>query len=143
MKVFFDTSVVVAAILESHSAHERAFTALERIQTGADEGVIGQHSLAEVYGVLTAMPRAPRISPEEAWKCVEDNLFAQMQIVPLNPDDYRHTLSEAAVHGWRSGMIYDALLLACARRAAPDRILTLNLRHFRAIAPDLVQIEEP
>jgi predicted nucleic acid-binding protein len=36
-------------------------------------------------------------------------------------------------------MIYDALLLACARKANADRIYTWNLRHFRALAPDLAE----
>ena len=131
MKVFFDTSVIVAAMLESHPAHEPAFSALERVQAKVDEGVVGQHSLAEVYGVLTAIPRAPRISPIEACRCVEDNLITQMQIVPLTPQDYRHVLAEAAAHGWRSGMIYDALLLACARKVSPDRILRAPHRLLR------------
>ena len=35
------------------------------------------------------------------------------------------------------GQIYDALLLDCARKFEADRIYTLNLRHFRRLAPDL------
>lgn len=34
-------------------------------------------------------------------------------------------------------MIYDALILACARKVKADRIYTHNLKHFRQLAPDL------
>jgi hypothetical protein len=33
--------------------------------------------------------------------------------------------------------VYDLLLLAAARKAGAGRILTLNVRHFTAFAPDL------
>jgi hypothetical protein len=42
------------------------------------------------------------------------------------------------------GIIYDALLLASARKVSADRIYTWNLGHFRMIAPDLAaRIVEP
>jgi len=66
MRVFLDTSVLVASVLESHPAHERAFAAVERVSHGLDEGIIGRHSLAEVFAVLTALPRPLRLSPAEA-----------------------------------------------------------------------------
>ena len=143
MRVFLDTSVLVASVLESHPAHERAFAAVERVSLGLDEGIIGQHSLAEVFAVLTALPRPLRLSPAEAQRCIEENFAAHAVIVGLGPEDYRAVLKDAAQAGWQSGMIYDALLVACARKMAPDRLLTLNRRHFKAIAPDLTQIEEP
>jgi predicted nucleic acid-binding protein len=37
------------------------------------------------------------------------------------------------------GIIYDCLLLACARKAQAERICTWNVRHFRSIAPDLAE----
>jgi predicted nucleic acid-binding protein len=35
--------------------------------------------------------------------------------------------------------IHDSLTLACARKARAERIYTWNLRHFRAVAPDLAE----
>ena len=58
MKVLLDTSVLVAAVLEMHEAHGRAFTALDRVQQGRDQGVVSAHSLAEVYAILTRVPAA-------------------------------------------------------------------------------------
>ena len=143
MRVFLDTSVLVASILENHPAHTRAFAAVERMKLGQDEGTIGQHSLAEVFAVLTGLPRPLRLSPAEEQRCIEENFVAHAVIVGLGPEDYRAVLKDAAQAGCQSGMVYDALLVACARKVAPDRFLTLNRRHFQAIAPDLAQIEEP
>jgi predicted nucleic acid-binding protein len=39
--------------------------------------------------------------------------------------------------GMSGAVIYDALILACARKVRAERIYTWNLRHFRAVAPDL------
>jgi predicted nucleic acid-binding protein len=46
--------------------------------------------------------------------------------------------------GPAGGIIYDALLLACARKCKADRIYTFNERHFTRIAPDVaVRIQAP
>ncbi len=37
--------------------------------------------------------------------------------------------------GHTGAMIYDALILACARKAKANRIYTLDSKHFRRIAP--------
>jgi predicted nucleic acid-binding protein len=40
--------------------------------------------------------------------------------------------------------IYDALLLACARKSGADVIYTFNSRHFIRVAPDLTdRIQAP
>ncbi len=41
-------------------------------------------------------------------------------------------------------IIYDALILACARKARAEVIYTWNVKHFRLVAPDLSdRIVEP
>jgi predicted nucleic acid-binding protein len=35
------------------------------------------------------------------------------------------------------GIIYDALLAACAHKVNAERIYTWNVRHFKLVAPDL------
>jgi predicted nucleic acid-binding protein len=49
MKVFFDTTVLVAASSKSHPHHVQAFPALRRVAAGRDRGFISSHSIAEVY----------------------------------------------------------------------------------------------
>jgi predicted nucleic acid-binding protein len=53
-------------------------------------------------------------------------------------------LEAAASHGLVGAIIYDALLIACARKAEAKWIFTNNHKHFRRIAPDLAsRIIEP
>ncbi|MGA2175820.1 MAG: PIN domain-containing protein [Verrucomicrobiota bacterium] len=135
MKVFLDTSVLVAAVIEKHAAHERAFAALERVQNGKDEGFVSSHSLAELYANLTKLPPPFRHSPEQALLSIEENVLPYFKISSLVGSDYSALIREAALAGIQGGTIYDAVLLKSARKAGVDRIYTLNLKHFEAVAP--------
>ena len=46
---------------------------------------MSQHSVAEVYAVLTSAPLKPRIHPSEALRILEDNLLPHFRIVALDP----------------------------------------------------------
>jgi predicted nucleic acid-binding protein len=60
VKILFDTSVLVAALVESHPVHINAVAALRRVQNAQDMGWIAMHSIAELYSVLTRLPIQPR-----------------------------------------------------------------------------------
>ena len=62
-----------------------------------------------------------------------------MTVVPLSAEDYAATLRETARMGLAGGIVFDALLLACARKVDAERIYTWNVRHFRMVAPDLAE----
>jgi predicted nucleic acid-binding protein len=135
MKVFLDTSVLIAAVIQKHAAHERAFAVLERVQEGEDEGFVSAHSLAEVYANLTKLPPPFRHSPEQALLSVEENVLNCFKISSLTGSDYSALIRETTLAGIQGGAIYDAVLLKSARKAEVDQIYTLNLRHFAAVAP--------
>jgi predicted nucleic acid-binding protein len=135
MRVFLDTSVLLAAVLQKHAAHERAFAVLERVQDGRDEGFISAHSLAELYSNLTKLPPPFRHSPEQALLSMEENVVKHFKITSLTGGDYTALVREAALSGIQGGTIYDSILLKCAAKAEVDRIYTLNLKHFQAVAP--------
>lgn len=132
MRVLLDTSVLVAAVIEQHSSHERSFAALERVQIGQDQGVISAHTLAETYATLTKLPSPFRHSPEQALLSIEENLLAYFSIVSLSGKDYAGLVREAATMSIQGGTIYDAVILKCAGKAQVERIYTLNLKHFQA-----------
>ncbi len=134
MKIFLDTNVLLAAVLEKHSAHERAFALLQRVQEGKDEGFVSSHSLAELYANLTKLPPPFRHSPEQALLSIEENILKHFKISSLTAHDYRTLIREAALGGIQGSTIYDAVLLKSARKAAVDQIYTLNLKHFEAVA---------
>lgn len=60
MKTLFDTSVIVAGVVESHPMHARCLTWLQRAKSRAIECIVVSHSLAETYAVLTTLPVKPQ-----------------------------------------------------------------------------------
>jgi predicted nucleic acid-binding protein len=136
LNLFFDTSVLVASSSANHPHYPQARRALEQTMAKGNQGWMSQHSIAEVYSILTSAPLVPRIQPTEALQILEENLLPRMKIVTLDPLDYREVIHRAASEGWRSGRIYDALLLQCAGKNPVDRIYTFNLRDFVALAPE-------
>lgn len=135
MRVFLDTNVLVAAVIKQHIDHERSFAVVERVQNRKDEGAVSAHSLAEMYAVMTKLPAPYRHTPEQALLSIEENVLKHFKTVNFTANDYASLLRESAGSGIQGGTIYDAMLLKSAAKAGVDRIFTLNLKHFQAIAP--------
>lgn len=132
--IFFDTSVLVGACQRNHQFHApslNAFAAAEKASAAC-----GVHSLAEVYAVITGMPGEYKIAPEAAWLFLRQ-IAERCQLISLESQDYLAVL-DFLVRNYRpGGQVYDALLLASARKSGADQILTWNVRHFQSLAPDL------
>ncbi|MBM3234919.1 type II toxin-antitoxin system VapC family toxin [Candidatus Poribacteria bacterium] len=137
MKMLLDTSVLVAAMVESHPMHERAFPWLQRIKDGTDVGLVAAHSIAELYAILTTLPVQPRISPAISKPLIRHNVLEICEVVSLSGEDdaaiIEH-LSEASIVG---GVTYDALILYVALKVDVDYVITLNEKDFRRIYPNL------
>jgi predicted nucleic acid-binding protein len=137
VKVFFDTSVLVAASERGHPHHGQAWPALHRVTARQDQGFMSVHSIAEVYAALTRLPVQPRIHPAEAARIIMDNILPHFEMVSVGKKDYTEALRLVADGGWGGAKIYDALLVGCATRSGADRIYTFNLADFRRLAPGL------
>ena len=140
MKIFCDTSVLVAACIRNHPHYEKAWPVLEDIAKGRHSGIISMHATAELYSTLTAAPLKPRIQPAEAQQLISRNVTCHFEMVAITKQMYQNAVRICTNAGLTSGAIYDALILECARESAPDRIYTFNIRDFRRIAPDLVSL---
>jgi predicted nucleic acid-binding protein len=137
MMHFFDTSILVAAFDDRDLHHEKSFSIFSRF---AEEGGIAVHTIGETFSILTGR-RGWRAS--QAFEALETNT-ADLKKIVLDSADYLKTCKEAEGLGIRGGAIYDALILACARKAKATQIWTLNARHFEMFAPDLSGvIKEP
>lgn len=132
--IFLDTSVLIAVAQVNHIHHapSRALWDQCTISTTA----VSTHTLAEIYSTLTAMPPRLRISPRDAVLVIE-TFLARLTPVALSAEGYLQTLRDTSNRGPSGDMIYDALHIACARKVDAERIYTWNLKHFRAVAPDL------
>lgn len=138
---FVDTSVFIAAFDANHIHHARSLSLYDKISRS--HARCGAHTLAEVYSVLTRLPKPHRLRPEQALFFVE-RVAERVEPVALTSDEYLVTVRAAAGGGVSGGNIYDALLIACARKAKADKIYTWDIEHFHTAAPDLAErILEP
>ncbi len=134
MKVFFDTSVLVAAVLVSHARHHRSLA----VFAGADRNnaCCAAHTLAELYATLTRMPGKQRVPSEQALLFL-DEVEARLELVFLNAREYRAAINQAAHNGIFGGAIYDALLGHCALKAGATKILTWDFGDFQRLGPEI------
>ena len=123
MKIFFDTSVLVAASEQSHPHYPQAWRALRRATSGKDQGFMSVHSIAEMYAALTRLPVQPRIHPAEAVHIISNNILPHFETVPIGKKDYIQALGQVGDGGWIGAKIYDALLIGCAARCEVDRTI--------------------
>ena len=143
MKACFDTSTLVAALLQQHPHHAIAFPRLEAVKKGDIEGHLTTHGLAELFATLTALPLKPRLLPAGVQRIIEQSVLAHFALIPLGPEHYRDAMQLAVSTNLASGAIYDALHLVGARCIGCTVLFTLNLRHFRALAPGEPLIVSP
>jgi len=136
MKTLFDTSVIVAALIESHPLHGRAFPWLKQAKTQKFELIVASHTLAELYAVLSTLPLKPRISASVAWRLIKENIESIGKVTSLSPAEYSSTIKKLSERGLSGGIIYDALIAKVAQKAKVARLLTLNVDHFKRVWPD-------
>ncbi len=143
MKVCFDTSVLVAAMVDQLANHEPAMEGFLRGLEAPRRGCCTTHALAECYATLTALPLPKRIQPLEARLMVEENLVGRLEILEIGPDDYLEAMRRTSELGLLSGAVYDALHLVRAERAGCECLYTYNLRHFRRLGPKNIRVTAP
>ncbi|MCO6478395.1 MAG: PIN domain-containing protein [Phaeodactylibacter sp.] len=137
MRVLLDTSVLVAACIERHPRHLPAFEWLKKAQAKKIEAVVSAHSLLEAFSVLTRAPFKPRITPAEARKLLDRNIHAHCRIITLTAEEYREIIKSLAEKGFRGGIVYDGLILFCARKSKAKKVATLNAVDYTRLAVGL------
>lgn len=137
MKILLDTSVLVAAMVEAHPAHERGKAWFNRVTSGTDKGLVAAHSIAELYAILTTLPVNPPISSSDAEQLIQKNIAEKLEIVSLSSEDYLQVVDGLAEIGIVGGATYDALILRAAENAKVDLVVTLNEKDFRRVNPSL------
>jgi len=143
VKVCFDTSTLVAALLQQHPHHALAFPRLQDAKEGKIQGHLTTHGLAELFAALTALPLKPRLLPADAERLIKQSILACFTMIPLEEHHYREAIQLAVGLNLSSGAIYDALHLIGARSVNCEALFTLNLRHFRSLAQDDSIVRSP
>jgi predicted nucleic acid-binding protein len=134
VKFFLDTSVLVAATRTLDQRHPASYNLVGRCEP--QHASCAAHTLAEVYANLTGMPPPHRFLPAQALLILE-YIRSKFDCIALTSEEVFDTTQRAAKLKLPGGIIYDALLLTCARKVRADRIYTWNVRHFQIVAPDL------
>jgi predicted nucleic acid-binding protein len=136
MKMLFDTSVLVAAMVEPHPMHSHAFPWLARAKSGEFYMAVAAHTLAELYAVLTTLPLIPRITPGAARRLIHDNVETTARVISLSSQDYVSVIKNLSDLGLSGGIIYDAMIIRAAQKANINKILTLNVNDFKRVWPE-------
>lgn len=138
MKVFCDTSVLVAAVDAHHIHHGPSLRIVRALS--AREGNCSEHSIAECYATLTGAPRAAgRFPPSFVLSTLRD-LVKVFTPHGLSPAEYLKVVEECASRGLIGGVIYDAVIFACAQKVDADVLFTWNVDDFKRVAtPDWVR----
>lgn len=134
MNLFFDTNLLVALTNEDHPHHSRAFHCYERSANA--QLYCAAHSMAEYYAISTRLPGQLQLDPEQCMIAL-DRLAEHFTAITLPASEYLATIRRTADLGLPGGIVYDAILMACARKCKADVIYTFNERHFTRVAPDL------
>ena len=140
MKIFFDTSVLVAAFVNAHPKHANCLPWLQKVKKKEMEGIISVHSLIEIYSILTKLPLSPRINPALALNLIKENILEDFELVTYGKKDYINLLDELSHGNIAGGASYDGLILSAAKKVTADKILTLNINDFIRVCPQLVRI---
>lgn len=136
MRVLFDTSVLVPAIVQTHPQHSSAVSWLQRAHAGEIDFLVTSHCLAELYSVLSTLPSRPKIAPSLAWRLVQDNVLSKARLIPLSPADYSAAIQSASERSLSGGVIFDALIARAAQISAAECLLTFNTKDFRRVWPE-------
>lgn len=131
MKVAFDTSVIIASVVENHPDHARASWWLRARRRF--ERIASWHAYAEAWAVLTALPIEPRVSGEVA-AAVLERTRRSIAFVTLRSAAYTTAIARCNARGLRSGSVYDALHLVTAEAEAAELFLTFNVDDFTRLA---------
>jgi predicted nucleic acid-binding protein len=135
MRALLDTSTLIAAMLPDHIHHAHALPWLSQAKAGAFEFVCSAHSLAEVYAVLTRLPRKPPIGPDDALRLIQENVTSHARAYSLSADEYALLIESLARSGIIGAAVFDAVIARVCELNAVDYLVTLNAADFLRVWP--------
>jgi predicted nucleic acid-binding protein len=136
LRVFFDTSVLVASALLRHPQHQSSLLAYAHARK--TDSFCGAHSLAELYATLTRLPGSQRLSCEEASLFLQD-VRKRISVITLTEEDYLRTISSLVSAQIAGAAVYDAMLARCALKSRAEVLYTLDVDDFRRLGPEIAK----
>lgn len=133
-RVFLDTSVLLAGLVETGPASRPAQEILTAVAAGRlRRPVTAWHCCLEFFAVSTRLPEEFRLSPADSCRLIVEEILGRFQVLEL-PDTARHTFLMGLAQGHLvGGRVYDAHIGEIARQAGAAVVVTDNLRHFSSL----------
>jgi len=132
--VFFDTSILVAGIIDFGRTSRHALLLMDGVADGRIEHpMTAWHCCLELYSVTTRLPEEYRLEPEIALRFLREEIFARFSVHGLPSEMREEFLIATAGEGTKGGRIYDAHIAEIARQAGARLVATENRRHFTSL----------
>jgi predicted nucleic acid-binding protein len=142
--LFLDTSVLLAGLVDFGPQSAPAQSLLHAIaEKQMPAPATGWHCCLEFFSVSTRLPPEFRLTPDDAVRLLQEEVFARMTVHDLPAADRLPTLTAAARDGTAGGRIYDTHIAEVARAAGAAVVVTDNRRHFMAALRHGIRVETP
>jgi predicted nucleic acid-binding protein len=144
LTVFFDTSVLVAGLIDFGPQSAPAQSVLHAVaEKKIPAPCTAWHCCLEFFSVSTRLPAEYRLRPEEAAMLLEQEVLSRMTVHDLPPAAQIPMLRAAARDAASGGRIYDAHIAEVARSASANVVVTDNRRHFLSALRYGMRVETP
>ena len=142
--VFLDTSVLLAGLVDFGPQSAPAQKLLHGVaaHTVPSAGT-AWHCCLEFFSVSTRLPPEYRLTPADALRLIDEEVFARMGVHELPSGDRLTFLRAAVQDATAGGRIYDAHIAEVARAAGAKVVVTDNRRHFMAALRHGMRVETP
>lgn len=137
LKILFDSSVLIAAFVESHTKHKSALSFLMKAKNKEFQLIVSSHTILEIYSVLTSAPFKPQITPIIAKQLIENNIKNIAKTIYLTDQEYFKILERMSKLNFSGGIVYDAIVVECGLKAKVDEIITLNSKDFLRLTDEM------
>lgn len=142
--VYFDTSVLVAGMVDLGDTSEPAMAAIDAVAEGRiQDPRTAWHCCLEFFSVTTRLPEEYRLDPATALRFLTEEILARFAVDHLPADAYGEFLSTAVGEGVTGGRIYDTHIGEIARRAGAPLVVTDNRRHFTSLLRHGIRVLTP
>ncbi|PWT80062.1 MAG: hypothetical protein C5B57_12825 [Blastocatellia bacterium] len=142
--VFLDTSVLVGGLIDFGPQSAPAQLLLHAVaERRVSSAQTAWHCCLEFFSVSTRLPVEFRLTPADAVRLLEEEVFARLTVHELPSADRLPMFTVAARDDVAGGRIYDTHIAEIARSAGTGIIVTDNRRHFLSALKHGIPVETP
>lgn len=144
MSVFFDTSVILAGLIDFGPQSAPAQSVMHAVaEQRIPAAATAWHCCLEFFSVATRLPPEFRLTPADACLLLQEEVFARFAVHDLPASARVPMLQAAARDHIAGGRIYDSHIAETARTAEASVIVTDNRRHFLSALRYGIRVETP